>query len=68
MDEMKYSIRCGLFRIYAGILKKNGAEWEDKTDVTEEAISEVAQYLLINHKEFRFVVEDKMMILKVVEE
>ena len=68
MDEMKYSIECGIFRIYAGILKKNGTEWKDKTDVTEEAISAVAQYLLMNHKEFRFEVEDKMMILKVVEE
>lgn len=64
---MKYSIGCGLFGIYAGILKPNGEEWKDKTDVTEEAMSAVAQYLLMNHKEFRFKVEDKMMVLKVVE-
>ena len=65
---MKYSVGCGLFGIYAGILKPNGKEWKDKTDVTTEAISAVADYLLMNHKEFRFEVEDKMMILKVVEE
>ena len=64
---MKYSVGNGIFRIYAGILKKNGTEWKDKTDVTEEAMGAVAQYLLMIHKEFRFVVEDKMMVLKVVE-
>lgn len=62
---MKYSVGCGLFGIYAGILKPNGKEWKDKTDVTTEAISAVAEYLLMNHKEFHFEVEDKMMILKV---
>lgn len=67
MSERKYSVGCGLFGIYAGILKPNGKEWKDKTDVTTEAISAVADYLLINHKEFHFEVEDKMMILKVVE-
>lgn len=65
---MKYTVGCGLFHIYAGILKKNGTEWKDKTNVTEEAISAVAQYLIMNHKEFHFEVEDKMMVLKVEEE
>ena len=64
----EYHVGCGIFRIYAGILKPNGTEWKDKTDVTEEAISAVAEYLLMNHKEFHFEVEDKMMILKVEEE
>lgn len=62
---MKYSVGCGYFRIYAGVLKPGGKEWKDKTDVTTEAISAVAEYLLMNHKEFHFEVEDKMMILKV---
>lgn len=61
----EYHVGCGLFGIYAGILKPNGKEWKDKTDVTTEAISAVAEYLLMNHKEFHFKVEDKMMILKV---
>ena len=65
---MKYSVGCGLFGIYAGVLKPNGKEWKDKTDVTTEAISAVAEYLLMFHKEFHFEVEDKMMILKVEEE
>lgn len=62
---MKYSVGCGLFGIYAGVLKSNGKEWKEKTDVTTEAVSAVADYLLMNHKEFHFEVEDKMMILKV---
>lgn len=61
----EYHVGCGLFGIYAGILKSNGKEWKDKTDVTTEAVSAVADYLLMNHKEFHFEVEDKMMILKV---
>ena len=65
---MKYSVGCGLFGIYAGVLKPNGKEWKEKTDVTTEAISAVADYLLINQKEFHFKTKDKMMILKVVEE
>ena len=63
---MKYSIGCGIFRIYAGILKKNGTEWKDKTDVTEEAISAVAQHLIDFDTEFQFTYKGKNMILKVV--
>lgn len=67
---MKYSVGCGLFGIYAGVLKPSGKEWKEKTDVTTEAISAVADYLFINQKEFHFAWkgEDKKYVLKVVEE
>ena len=40
-----YHVGCGLFGIYAGILKKNGKEWTKKSDVTNEAINAVMQYM-----------------------
>lgn len=49
-----YHVRRGLAGIYAGTLKKNGEEWQNKTDVTIEAIREVALYLLENDIEIRF--------------
>ena len=66
---MTYSVGCGYFRIYAGVLKPNGKEWKEKTDVTMEAMKAVAQYLLDNQKEFHFEWEgeEKKYVLKVVE-
>lgn len=40
----KYSIKCGLANIYAGILK-NKNEWKSKTPVTDEAIEAVRDWL-----------------------
>ena len=66
---MTYSVGCGYFRIYAGVLKPGGKEWMEKTDVTMEAMKAVAQFLLDNQKEFHFAWEgeDKKYVLKVVE-
>ena len=64
----EYHVGGGMFSIYAGILKKNGIEWLHKNDVKDEALSAVAQYLLINEKEFRFECNGKRYTLKVVEE
>ncbi len=50
----EYHVRRGLAGIYAGTLKKNGEEWQNKTDVTTEAIREVGMYLLENGIEVRF--------------
>jgi hypothetical protein len=50
----EYHVRRGLVGIYAGTLKKNGEEWQNKTDVTTEAIWEVGMYLLENGTEVRF--------------
>ena len=66
---MTYSVGCGLFGIYAGVLKPGGKKWKEKTDVTMDAMQAVAQYLLDNQKELHFALEgeDKKYVLKVVE-
>lgn len=40
-----YHVGCGLSGIYAGTLKKSGYEWLNKSDVTDEAINAVVQYM-----------------------
>lgn len=43
----EYHVGCGAFAIYAGTLNnKNKNLWQNKTEVTDEATSAVAQYLL----------------------
>lgn len=64
----EYSVGCGLFGIYAGILKPNGEEWKDKTDVTSKALAAVAQYMVDNNKGFKFTYNGKKMKLMVTEE
>ena len=41
----QYHVGCGIAGIYAGTLKKSGDEWLNKSDVTNEAINSVAQYM-----------------------
>lgn len=41
---------CGLAGIYAGTTKKPG-EWKSKSEVTEEALRAVAEYMLRQIKE-----------------
>ena len=48
----EYHVGCGLAGIYAGTLKNNN-EWKNKSDVTDEALCAVAQYLDFGKKEFR---------------
>ena len=43
----EYHVGCGIAGIYAGTLKKNGIEWLNKTDVTEEAIASVRDWLMM---------------------
>ena len=43
----RYSVRCGLAGIYAGILK-NANEWKSKNPVTDEAIEAVRDWLFQN--------------------
>lgn len=64
----EYSVGCGLFGIYAGVLKPNGEEWKDKTDVTSQALAAVAQYMADNGKGFMFTYNGKRMKLIVTEE
>ena len=60
-----YHVGCGMFGIYAGTLNKKGDTWKEKTSVTNEALSAVAQYLLMEGKEFHFGFKDGEYVLKV---
>lgn len=46
-----YHVGCGIAAIYAGTIKKNGIEWQNKSAVTEEAIDAVRDYLASNIKD-----------------
>lgn len=51
----EYHVGCGAFGIYAGTLNsKNKSLWQNKSEVTNEAISAVAQYLLQEDKSLIF--------------
>lgn len=54
---VEYHVGCGAFGIYAGTLKPNGIEWRNKSDVTDEAISAAAQYLLQHDESMVFTKE-----------
>ena len=40
-----YHVGCGVFGIYAGTLNKKGDLWQNKTEVTDEAICAVRDWL-----------------------
>ena len=63
----EYHVGCGAFGIYAGTLKPNGIEWRNKSDVTDEAISAAAQYLLQQDESMVFTYKDKRYRLGVIE-
>ena len=63
----KYHVGCGIAGIYAGTLKKSGDEWLNKSDVTNEAMGAVAQYMLDNHKGLHFLRDGKEYCLRVIE-
>ena len=63
----EYHVGCGMAGIYAGTLKKNGYEWRNKSDVTSEALSAVAQYLLFEEKEFHFQRKNKRYTMRIEE-
>ncbi len=46
----EYHVGCGFAGIYAGILKKNGEEWLHKSNVTEDAINAVRDYLFLQKR------------------
>lgn len=50
----KYHVGCGITAIFAGTLNKNNTMWVNKSDVTDEAISAVAQFLLENEISMKF--------------
>ena len=64
----EYHVGCGAFAIYAGTLNsKNKNLWQNKSEVTDEATSAVAQYLLQENKTMRFAYKGKKYKLCVVE-
>lgn len=64
----EYHVGCGAFAIYAGTLNsKNKNLWQNKSEVTDEATSAVAQYLLQENKAMQFVYKGKKYKLCVVE-
>ena len=42
----EYHVGCGALGIYAGTLNKNKTMWQNKTEVTDEAISAVSDYMV----------------------
>lgn len=63
----EYHVGCGAFGIYAGILNKNKTMWKNKSEVTNEALDAVAQYLLQENVVMDFNYKDKKYTLKVEE-
>ncbi len=61
----EYHVGCGVFGIYAGILNKNKTMWKNKSDVTNEALDAVAQYLLQENMVMNFDYKDERYCLKV---
>ena len=65
----EYHVGCGAFAIYAGTLNsRNKSLWQNKSEVTDEAVSAVAQYLLQESKSMRFEYRGKKYKLCVMEE
>lgn len=63
----EYHVGCGAFGIYAGTLKPNGTEWVNRSDVTDEALSATAQYLLQHNESKLFIYKDKLYRLGATE-
>jgi hypothetical protein len=63
----QYHVCCGITAIWAGTLNKKGNTWRNKSDVTDEACSAVAQYFLQNDKLMVFTYREKRYMLKVEE-
>ena len=63
----EYHVGCGAFGIYAGTLNsKNKSLWQNKSYVTHEAVSAVAQYLLQEDKSLLFDYQGNRYRLSVV--
>lgn len=63
----EYHVGCGAFGIYAGTLNKNKTMWKNKSEVTNETLEAVAQYLLQEDIVMNFDYKDKKYCLKVEE-
>jgi len=54
-----YHVGCGITGIFAGTLNKTNTMWVNKSDVTDEAIKAVAQFLLEREEELKFDYQGK---------
>ena len=63
----EYHVGCGAFGIYAGTLNKDKSMWKNKSDVTDEAFSAVAQYCVENNEAMEFNYRGKKYRLEVKE-
>lgn len=61
----EYHVGCGITGIFAGTLNKKGDMWVNKSDVTDEAISAVAQFLLEHEEAATFNYQGKRYRLAV---
>lgn len=64
----EYHVGCGAFGIYAGTLNSNKTLWRNRSDVTDEAVSAVAKYMLQENKDVLFTYEGKRYRMCIVEE
>ena len=64
---VEYHVGCGAFGIYAGTLNKDKSMWRNKSDVTDEAFSAVAQYCVDNNESMEFNYRGKKYRLEVKE-
>ena len=46
----KYHVGCGIAGIYAGTLAPDKESWKDKSEVTDEALEAVRDYMVMNLK------------------
>lgn len=60
-----YHVGCGITGIFAGTLNKRGDMWVNKSDVTDEAVSAVAQFLLEHEEAMKFNYQGKRYRLAV---
>lgn len=67
MKMTKYHVGCGITGIFAGTLNKKGDRWINKSDVTDEAFSAVAQYCVNNNQAMEFSMDGKRYRLTVFE-
>ena len=63
----EYHVGCGITGIFAGTLNKKGDMWVNKSDVTDEAMGSVAQYILENSEALEFTYHGKRYRLDVSE-
>ena len=61
----EYHVGCGITGIFAGTTNKTSTMWVNKSDVTDEAISAVAQFLLEHEEAMEFNYQGKRYRLAV---